>query len=455
MGLFTPVWMTEKWSKKEKAIAAVQKIRDQEKLFTVATAAPLEEVRIAAIRRLTDQDRLFRIASVHRPVCDDDVAAAEMISDPEKLFMLALTAADEKARLTAIKKITDPDVLYRLAEMKDLSGSEERAAVMRGVRSQERLLKIALDSRRPGNAKTAASYVKNPDCAFRLAMADTPNARYGVSSISDPEKMKQVVLNAPSKDARKAAVSKLEDPDLLIRALQEDTDPEVREKAASRIGWIVDRGTVTLTEAQYRELLNLSIYGSEYLSVSLFEHSPEDLRRISRASVREDNRAPAFRWYVKSAPAEELPALLREAEANRRKAGSHELSLSWDESKRAIVRRMQETDDPAVLLSFIKARDLGYGESFLRSLFADGLNGREGIEAIRDEAVAAYLSDVPSGRKEGGAYFWSLVRAIPPASYEKYGLKVSKYEREDEDQYGRNTVTVTEVEWQGKEYSFP
>ena len=41
------------------------------------------------------------------------------------------------------------------------------------------------------------------------------------------------------------------------------------------------------------------------------------------------------------------------------------------------------------------------------------------------------------------------------AQRQKYGFKVWEDEREDEDQYGRNTVTVTWVDWQGKIFSYP
>ncbi len=58
MGLFKPVWMTEKMSKEDKAIAAVREIRDQGKLYEIAVNAPLPGVIRTAIECLED-DRLL------------------------------------------------------------------------------------------------------------------------------------------------------------------------------------------------------------------------------------------------------------------------------------------------------------------------------------------------------------------------------------------------------------
>lgn len=63
MGLFKPVWMTDKQGKKNKAVVAVQKVTDQAKLAKIARKAPLGEVRAEAVTRMTDQDALYDVAT--------------------------------------------------------------------------------------------------------------------------------------------------------------------------------------------------------------------------------------------------------------------------------------------------------------------------------------------------------------------------------------------------------
>ena len=49
MGLFKPVWMTENMKKRDKAVAAVQKLSDARELEDAAINAPLGAVAEAAL----------------------------------------------------------------------------------------------------------------------------------------------------------------------------------------------------------------------------------------------------------------------------------------------------------------------------------------------------------------------------------------------------------------------
>ena len=49
MGLFKPIWMTKNYQKTPKAEAAVEKISDQQKLYEIATSAPIISVKETAV----------------------------------------------------------------------------------------------------------------------------------------------------------------------------------------------------------------------------------------------------------------------------------------------------------------------------------------------------------------------------------------------------------------------
>ena len=49
MGLFQPIWMSKKYKDESKAIQAVRRISDSDKLLRIAFEAPLEEVAAAAV----------------------------------------------------------------------------------------------------------------------------------------------------------------------------------------------------------------------------------------------------------------------------------------------------------------------------------------------------------------------------------------------------------------------
>lgn len=101
MGLFDPVWMTEKQEKKWRAVNAVRKIRDEELLLRIAVEAPIYEVHEAAAERIRDPGLLEKLAFCYRTLpperqtssshCSAATAAGKL-TDREKLLDYALTA---------------------------------------------------------------------------------------------------------------------------------------------------------------------------------------------------------------------------------------------------------------------------------------------------------------------------------------------------------------------------
>lgn len=62
MGLFRPIWMTNKRTKDDEAAAAVRKITDQNKLKRIAMEAPRYAAAFAAIEGIDDEELLFEFA---------------------------------------------------------------------------------------------------------------------------------------------------------------------------------------------------------------------------------------------------------------------------------------------------------------------------------------------------------------------------------------------------------
>ena len=62
MGLFKPIWMTENSKKRDKAVAAVQKLGDACQLEDAAINAPMGVVAQIACSRITDQASLAEVA---------------------------------------------------------------------------------------------------------------------------------------------------------------------------------------------------------------------------------------------------------------------------------------------------------------------------------------------------------------------------------------------------------
>jgi hypothetical protein len=86
MGLFTPAWKSKN---KKRALRAVGKMTDQEKLGRVAKEAYCREARVPAVEKL---------------------------ADPAVLAYIAKNDSDSSVRLAAVKRVTDPAVLADIAK---------------------------------------------------------------------------------------------------------------------------------------------------------------------------------------------------------------------------------------------------------------------------------------------------------------------------------------------------
>ncbi len=117
MGLFKPIWMTDKRTKRDKAIEAVTKETNPDKLKEIALNAPLREVAHAAVERVSDQAILIDIA---RQTSSTSVGekVIQAIVDEQALFNLAMPggALSKKVQAAAISKVRDRDMLLQFME---------------------------------------------------------------------------------------------------------------------------------------------------------------------------------------------------------------------------------------------------------------------------------------------------------------------------------------------------
>lgn len=112
MGLFTPKWETNNIKKKDKAIAAVSAVKDEETLYEISRTAPLEDVRVAAAVRIKDSRIRRRILEN----CTDQKVLCELLKEIEPIRPVN-TFVDSDLVRQAIMKIDDQQMLAELAQM--------------------------------------------------------------------------------------------------------------------------------------------------------------------------------------------------------------------------------------------------------------------------------------------------------------------------------------------------
>ncbi len=413
MGLFDPAWKTRKSSGEGKAVRSVERISDPKTLLEIAFTAPLGSVKKAAAGRITD---------------------------PGMLFLIALKG-DYSLIGDAIDRIEDPALLARLAV--ELSGCG-----------------------RGGSAGHAVERISDPALLMELAMRgdrDFPS-RKAVIRIDDDGMLAEIGRRAADRGTRECAVGEIGDPNLLLD-FAFSPDDRIRHAAREKLlyryirGWNSDKET-QLTEEQFdRYIDSLIAESSRSWEIRVPPDANDDqLRRIRQKAARSDLRAEAFSRLNREPSPETLLEVYKEA---GREAGSAEDprdSRAWRDAQDRL-RKNLDPKDAALILRFVKDLevDCDMAGRGIRMLFDGGLDGSEGIEAMRDEAVRTYLERVPAWEREnpsgGEKYaFYVLAVSLPESARPKYGFRVEEHEYEDEDQFGRYTSTSTCVEYQGKRY---
>ena len=141
MGLFKPIWMTEKWSKEEKAIAAVRQVTDPDKLYEIAVNAPLYTVSEAAVEGIEDDRLLARYAMTGAKSSHLQELALSRVKDQDLLAQIVLTKGSVWCRADmAAKYVKDPELLLKIASS-DSPAAEECAHRLPDCEAKRELLK--------------------------------------------------------------------------------------------------------------------------------------------------------------------------------------------------------------------------------------------------------------------------------------------------------------------------
>lgn len=143
MGLFEPAWKTCDYMKDEKAISAVKKITDNDKLYEISMTAPLSQVRIAAVKQINDQKLLFDIAS-KSDMKSVSESACERISDPQILREGLLHGKMGMPFAKLIKNVDDEQTIIYIAHCAD--DTEARRSAVNALKKPDQLLEFAFSS---------------------------------------------------------------------------------------------------------------------------------------------------------------------------------------------------------------------------------------------------------------------------------------------------------------------
>lgn len=160
MSLFEPVWKTNNEEKLDEAMIAVRAMEDPKKLRDVAMNAELPMVRMEAVSRIADEKLLREIVVGKSTNFDARKAAIQKIKDEGILAEIAELRSAYPADGEAIAKLENPELLKKIAMSEH--GWEQSKAVYK-ITDQEILKEIAEKGEKGDARKTAIRCMTDPD----------------------------------------------------------------------------------------------------------------------------------------------------------------------------------------------------------------------------------------------------------------------------------------------------
>ena len=335
MDLFSPAWMADRISKEDKAIAAVEKISDQNKLFEIASKAPLCKVRVAAVQRINDQKMLMDIAMTRLPenleitYAEVGEAAAEKIRDEKLLGEIALSAPCYVTRKAAAKKINDQELLARVIKNGNHNAAHVAADRMNDQTIIEQILLTC------GN-----------DAVSEYALQILAH------KITGSDAIRKIAVNAPSPAVRDIAAYKLDDTDTLLDILSGDNSRSVREKANLRLCSCLEEEPLTVRQREKLEQIFICEQENNVDLKFLWRFIQKDascLRKISKNAKRSDIRANAFGELCRTAELDKLLSEYKEITCDPDSGFDPDLlKEEWKDAVSTMLRRIQ--NEPEILL---------------------------------------------------------------------------------------------------------
>jgi len=140
MGLFAPAWKSKN---EEKALKAVEKETDQNKLTEISQNAPLDNVRKAADKKLNSVLINTIVDEVNYPwgLEKERINAVEKLSDPKMLISIVNKIENINVRKAAVKVLSDQSTLENIA--KNDRCSDIREIAVNKLTAQSVLIDIA------------------------------------------------------------------------------------------------------------------------------------------------------------------------------------------------------------------------------------------------------------------------------------------------------------------------
>ncbi len=196
----------------------------------------------AEVRKTTDQEMLLRIAK-EAPLEAVGITAVKKLNDDQRLAQIANEAPHEAVRVNAVKKINDEPLLAQFAINPPPEGmytfySVPQTAIEK-ISDEKLLCKIAISAAWDGARKEAVKKITDPDLLEMITKYGSGHsAADAAHKITDMARIERILMTCNdqtiSSESLTSFINRIEDNELMKKLARNAFSSKVRSAAASR-----------------------------------------------------------------------------------------------------------------------------------------------------------------------------------------------------------------------------
>lgn len=372
--------------------------------------------RLKAVKKLTDQQILKRLAE-YDPLPEVKRTAFARL-DQKTLFEIAQKGYRDIA-LLAIKSLTSEADLLEIAKTGSYNHAE--AAVKR-LKSKAALLDVAINADSAGSS-ACDLLAKQADDADYLDIAK--NARchstrsHAIEFINEASILMELAVNNDDDGVRWAAVCKIDNAELLFKIATGDPAAMVRREALNKINGQAECIEIAMRDRdsniQTSAILKIKDEGALAV-IAKRHHQKHDVVDVALDKITNQK-------------------LLREL-----------VEFAQHKSWHLYSKAMEKITDSALLMTWLKNAQDNSVFFYAQCLLKLPITEAEQVVIFKQaiEVSLLYAAENP--------VFWLRTASlIPKHLHETYAITLEQVALENEDQYGRHMATHSTVYYQGKE----
>jgi hypothetical protein len=213
-------------------LSSISTIEDENTLYAITNNAPSSSIRKYAFDKIKDENILAKLVCYNREFMN---RAMNKITDNALLLNIALYCTDKSVQRKAVKKIDDEEFLLKAVQNNPYN--DISAYIVDRIRNESRLAIIAFNNSNPFNRKAAVNKIQNPDILISLGEVECeePVCTAIVRKCHDKDLLEYIGLSNPCKTVRRYVGSITDDDEVLYKMALKEYEYDNRREMISRL----------------------------------------------------------------------------------------------------------------------------------------------------------------------------------------------------------------------------